>query len=545
MRHGPPLFDVLARWRLTSVVLVIYALVSMAGGLIALDGDTGGWWAVTGASVAATAVTLVLLLASTAAIVRIRRTHLMGLWFIPVALGVGAVRAGVLLVTASLFGIPISSEPAGLVVNSALSAVIWLGLSGILAGSAGLYRERYRALVRTAALSVDGTDLDRIPVVERMRTSLQVAVAAAAHEPTPDQWARASAAIRQEIETTLRPLSHRLWFGAADEEPHARWSRVLRDAMASFRPPVRAVAGMWLVASLLGGVGLFGWKVGVATSLLSTALLAVTLVVGRLLMQNRVSVTLGVVVALVASLVPVIVTDALLSVVGVTSSLTQRWTLIPLLWAAIAGLVVLTGAVALVASDRRVVLDVAASAPVGTDRLLSSYLHNGLQSELIGMAMQLEGAARADDPDVARDALERVQSLLSRSLSEDLAAFHEEPIARADRVAQAWAGICAVTFTLPAGVRSDPLLAEAVTAAEELISNAVRHTGATRIEVRVDDCAPGGLLVVCRSDTPGGAASGSGLGSHLLASVSEIAPEVLQDEQGTTYSVRIRASRRA
>ena len=40
-----------------------------------------------------------------------------------------------------------------------------------------------------------------------------------------------ASAIRGEIETSLRPLSHRIWFSSSDPEPRARISRLLRDAL--------------------------------------------------------------------------------------------------------------------------------------------------------------------------------------------------------------------------------------------------------------------------------------------------------------------------
>jgi len=537
------MFALVRLWRVSPQMIAAYAVVSMVGGFIALDPDRSGWLSVLVSSSAATVAAIALLLTGIVLVRVLRGSWRVGLWFLPIAVIVGVARAWVLAIVAEASGSPVGGGAGGIAASSAFSAVIWLSLVGLLVAGQDAYRERYRSLVRGTAGRDDIEDLDAHPSVTRMRTSLSAALEAAAAEPTPQQWAQASSAIRHEIDTTLRPLSHRLWFGGADEEPHARWPRVVRDAIAGFRVPVLAAAALWLVGSLIGGAALLGWRAGWLAAVVSTVVLVAALGIARRLLAGRESLAWGSLAVAVVSALPIVLTDAGMRAVGITAAQPGQRTVGPLLWLTLAGLLVLVCSVSLAASDRREVLAVAARG--SRETRVSSYLHNGLQSELTGMAMQLEGAARADDPDVARDALERVQSLLSRSLSEDLAAFHEEPIARADRVAQAWAGICAVTFTLPAGVRSDPLLPEAVTAAEELIANAVRHTGATRIEVRVDDCAPGGLLVVCRSDTPGGAASGSGLGSHLLASVSEIAPEVLPDEQGTTYSVRIGASRRA
>lgn len=538
-----PTLGLLLRWRLSPLLIAAYAVVSMVGGFIALDPGRAGWVLVIVSSSASTAAAIIVLLGGTLLLRVVCGAWRIGLWFIPVAVVVGLVRAWVLVLVADATGTSVTGAPTSIAVSSAFSAVVWLGLVGLLIAGQDAYRDRYRALVREVAVPDDLTDLDQHPSVNRMRSSLAEALAAAQQEPSPEQWIRASQAIRAEIDTTLRPLSHRLWFGGADEEPHARWSRVVRDAVAGFDVPIRATLALWLVGSLVGGVAMLGSARGLLASVLSTAVLAVALAVAKRLVGARQSLGWGSLALVVTSLLPVVLTDAAMRAMGIESSLTWENGLGALLWLALAGILVATASVNLASSDRRAVLGVVAR---GTAReRVSSYLHNGLQSELTGMAMQLDVAAQTDDARTAREALERVHALLARSLSEDLATFHEEPMARAERVAQAWAGICDVSIVIDPAAAVDPLLAPAVTAAEELISNAVRHSGATSIHVEVARDGTGSLVVECCANALGQRPSGSGLGSALLTSVSSEGMAVSENGDSTRYRLRITASRRA
>lgn len=533
----------LHRWRLSPIMIAAYAVVSMVGALIALDPERSGWASVAVASTAATAAALALLAAG-AALVRVARgSWQFGLWLVPTAVIVGLVRAEVLVFAAEAAGTPVGGGALGIAVSSSFSAVIWLGLVGLLVSGQDAYRERYRSLIREVAAVGEIDDLDRYPGVHRMRATLASALQAAEVEPTPQQWAQASSAIRHEIDTTLRPLSHRLWFGGADEEPHARWSRVVRDAIADFHVPVLPAGTLWLVSSLIGGMALLGWARGLLAAGLSTAILLTALGLARRLMAGRESLVLGSLAVAVVAVLPIAFTDALMRSVGITTALNAANALGPLLWLTLACLLVLVGSVALAVSDRRAVLAVVARG--SGEARVSSYLHNSLQSELTGMAMQLDAAALAEDPAMAREALERVQALLSRSLSEDLATFHEEPTARAERVAQAWAGICAVSIVIDPTAKVDPFLSSAVTAVEELISNAVRHSGATHIEVTVRPDGPGALALECCANSPGQHPTGSGLGSALLTSVSSEGLTVVQEGDSTRYRLRITASPKA
>lgn len=538
--------DLIDRWRLSWPVVIAYAVVSMVGGFIALDLRGSRVVDVALACGIATGAALIVLLGS-AAMMRSRRpARSIGGWFVPIALVVGLVRAEVLLRTADALDVPASGSPVSVALSSAFSAVVWLGLVGALVASQETYRDRYRELLSTT-VRPDALDLDGDPGVRRMRSTIASALSAAEREPSADRLAYASAAIRHEIDATLKPLSHRLWFGEPGEEPHTRWLRVIRDSVSAQCIPIRTVCLLWLLGSMIGGVARFGWEIGVWAGVMSTAVLYAVLVLARATLGRASGLRRGMAAVSLGALLPILATDAILRAVGYASALAWDNALGLSLWVTLTALLVASAAVTLAASDRRAVIAIAAeTGPLNTGNAhLASYLHNGLQSELTGLAMQFDAAARSEDVQEARMAIERAHAVLGRSMTEDFAAFSEEPAARAERVASAWAGICEVRITISSEARRHALLVLAVSAAEELVSNVVRHAGATRADVTIHADVERVLVVRCTANVRGDALDGSGMGSALVASIAARGVDVTSGEGATTYALRVADSPRA
>lgn len=525
-------------WRVTPGVVAIYGIASVVGAFISLDPSDGRLVQVAVVAGAATVVALSLTVLAWLAVTRLDIALLVGPRFLVVAFVIGALRAAVLVPLASVMGVAPGGPSGGIALSSALSAVVWIGMGGLVVASQTGYRRRYRSMLLGRGSTCDSAggatfDWDAQPEVRRLRSSLS-GVSPVHGEPTTEDLERVSAAIRWEIERTLRPLSQRLWFGALGQEPRARWPWVLHDAVADFAVPVAPLTVLWMVGALVGGIALLGVVPGLVAAGLSTAILAVTSTAGLRVMRERSSVLGGSALVIGCASLTVFGTDQVMRALGFSTSLTWSNGIAMGLWLAVAGLLVGSATIALAAADRRMVLDVAAQRSVRA----SAYLHNSLQAELTGLAMQLDAAAREADPLEARAALERLDSLINRSLAEDFAAFDQDSIARADKLTVVWAGICAVSFTIDDRARHDRRLMAAVMAAEELISNAIRHSGATVVSVSISPTSTG-LLVMCQADTSGAPASGAGLGSTLLASVSLGGVETEASPAGTCYRIEV------
>lgn len=452
----------------------------------------------------------------------------------PVAFGSALVCAGLargvaLLEGLSLIGARIPASAATLLVNSVVSIVVWMTLIGMFEASRERYRRRYCALLlqAQAAAAVLESGLDEHP--EMVRLKLTLTDLTEPRDTSQERAVEVASVIRSEIENSLRPLSHRIWFSAMDVQPHARIGLLLRDALVGLPAPIPLITGVWFAAGISGGISLFGFSRGVLSAVLSSLLLAGCLLAARALVRPS-RIGSGVVALVACAVIPIVGTDVLLALVGFASHLGSPLT--AFLVVALGTMILGASAIALAASDRSVILGIVESRVAeleaaaheglrGTPAELAAFLHNSLQSELHGLALQLDEAGRLHDDAQARAALERLGALAQRSLSEDFRSFRESPLDRLARIEGAWEGIvdlrCHLDSTLAV---DDARLPLAVRAVEEVVANAVRHGGARSIDVSLGTSSSGNLAIDVRSD--GRIAQGDpGLGGGWLAAISQ------------------------
>lgn len=514
-------------------VVGIYALASVIGALISTADSIAPGQAVVQALLI-TLVALVMLLLGGALFARVTFTYLLTrvLAFVAVAAFAGFIRGVTLtLIEPSDTG----ASQLAQVLTSTYSAVVWVGLGGLFMAGRTRYRERYRSLLLQGAISSKtDIDWDEHPNVQQAKLNLAAVAGMPVDEVRDVDLLRVADAIRHEIEFNIRPLSHRLWFSSDNAEPHARWLPLVRDSLTGLTVPIGVVTLIWLVSGVVGGARLFGWQAGVLAAFISSALLYLSLKLVKWLRLHRWYWALG--ALSVSAVVTILGSELIVILLGYPSQVAVNPVLVVLLPLAVIALVLVAGAIALAESDRSVVLNLAERRVLAPTSRESAYLHNSLQSELTGMALQLDEAARSGSSEDARAALERVHALLARSISEEFSELHEQPMARIERVMSGWRGICSVSTQVSDQARDDPRLGAAVQATEELIANAVRHAGATWVDVAIVS-TPGGLEVECRA--PHGQADPKelGLGSQLLSAVS---PKGVQwESDGTVTTVRL------
>lgn len=535
--------SLLGHWRLTPLAVAAYAGTSFIGVVIALGGrvEPGRSVALLAALVTAAASLALLLLATVLdspwIVGRIREPGR----FAITAIGTGLLRAVVLQLAASALVGESLLNPAAVYVSSVVSAVIWLGFAGLLAAGKDQYRRRYRDLLAGQAFAGESWDrgLDGHPDVMRLKAAIADSLAVEGEDGIREGLVRAASAIRIEIEENLRPLSHRLWFGSLGEEPHVRWRNVVRDALCSYSVPVRVVTAMWAAGSLVGGVALWGAVPGLVAAGASTLALGILLRLGTPTVPRTGSAMVGGIAALATAGLSILAARSSMAALGLDAAADGNLLLTSLIALALLGLILAGASIALAYRDREEVLRVAAGGlDAGEARAVSVYLHNGLQSELTGIALEMEAAVGSSDPEQARAVIERAEAVLSRSLEDDLAQMHRAPVERLERLAAAWAGICAVSTGVDPGLDGDRRMWPAVQAAEELVANAVRHSGATEVDVRIVAGADR-VCVECRANVPGSVARGTGLGGSLLDDIAEGGIEVTREGTGTLYRLGI------
>lgn len=528
------------RWRdqlrglsFSGSVILIYALASFVGALIAFSGSGQGIAVTVGTAGLVTAVAAVMLVVLRTIVSGTQDVHVVA--FLLISIGVGVLRGVVMVALAVPWGLIQEANATTQVINSAVSAVVWLFLAGLVLAGRERYRHKYRSLLVQGATSVESanmvdTDWDHNPAIVSMRQNLAPFIGNQGVTPNSESLMLTSEAIRLEIENNLRPLSHRLWFGSFDEYPHARFTRLVRDSVATFRMPVWPIAGAWAIGGLVGGPMLFGATRGILATVISTVVLTGLLLGFSRLARVHPHVSRGIVFLLICGTVPLIVADLVLLSLGFESDFNVTSGLVIFLPLALIAMMLMGLAISLANADRNAVLRVAqryaVDSAIGLTNALeaSTYIHNTLQSELTGIALQLKRAAQTGDTEQSQLAMDRAHDILTRSLTEDYARARTDPTRYAQKVAEAWRGICAVNIDMSAEVGRNIRATTATQAVEELIANAVRHSGATVVDVQLEEVklneVETGIRIACRINRTWVASDQVGLGTRWFATLS-------------------------
>lgn len=524
--------DLVDALRVTPPVALLYGLTSVIAVVGSFSRDDIAPLPLFALALVVSAIAVVTALVADAGVVRVRMPAPMG--FLLAVVLAGIIRALALDAGLRLLGVTDRPGAGALLLTSVVSILVWMSLIGLFESSRSLYRRRYAALVIQASAAVAALDpgLDEHPDVVRLKSTLSAFGSTA--NPTD-----MASTIRREIEESLRPLGHRIWFSGQDAQPHARLGGLLRDALVAFPVPIAPLTTVWFVGGISGGVAMFGVTRGLLSAVLSSAFLVLALLVVRTFVRPTRPLT-GVAGLLISSIAPIVLTDLTLHAFGFPATAGSLVSVFLIL--ALGTMILGSAAVSLAASDRQVILrlvesrvaDLEAQAHEGlrgTPTELAGFLHNSLQSELHGLALQLDEAGRLGDDAQARAALERVGAVAQRSLSEDFKSFRESPLQRLDRLSDAWEGIAVIDVQVECGPE-DPRLSLAVRAVEELVANAIRHGSARRIQVQVRETVDRGLSVEIRSDGELSRAT-SGVGQGWLSSISQSGLEYCEDARGS------------
>mgnify|MGYP002776330161 CR=1 FL=1 len=455
---------------------------------------------------------------------------------------IGLVRGAAFSALTPMFGL---TEPASVgfrLTNSILITAIWLTLACVVVSGQRRYLGTYRTLVnqavftaaqrdggsgKRAASMADTTDLDAVENIAALKANLSATHSLIAESGISEEsLTRAAASVRQEIEVTLRPMSHRLWFNATLGLPQVRVWGLITDALATLRFSIPRVLIICILPTFVGGLAFLPIAVNLLTIGFSTFSLSVMLGVFALAQRRKAgSSALGNAAFLfLAGVVTYAMTYCGLIITGFSSATEtfsgMAWVIPLAVWIVVWA----DSAIILVSRDRRTITSalesrglISWSTPHTEQERLASYLHNSLQSELTGIAYQLEHSAQTLDTAESRRSLEQLGSLISRSISQDFANFSESPLTRISRIMEAWSGIAEVSIRLDHSVsEGDPRLVMAVQVIEEGITNAVRHSGASEISAVVSTQGEN-LQIALSSNQPAQVNLGSGMGTAWLA----------------------------
>ena len=115
----------------------------------------------------------------------------------------------------------------------------------------------------------------------------------------------------------------------------------------------------------------------------------------------------------------------------------------------------------------------------------AKYLHGDIQSTLSSAQMQLKNAYETQDSELGKATIEKLASVLRRDHHDYAIGDAISPISKYQQIIDAWEGIATISVDIDDSTISEVALLRVAEVVEELVSNAVRHGGATVISVEV------------------------------------------------------------
>jgi hypothetical protein len=176
------------------------------------------------------------------------------------------------------------------------------------------------------------------------------------------------------------------------------------------------------------------------------------------------------------------------------------------------------------------------------DRNYSNYLHNEVQSKLLGCKLLLIKAAESDFQIFSPEVMNQIISRLDELVIHPAPSVPAIPSIRIEELARSWTGIVDISFDLPAKFDEFGTDANVVCQLiEEGVMNAIRHGMAKKIELHAF-FVTGSINVVIRDDGRYVEdKKGDGLGSILFDTFAkdwDIKPEL----EGTTLRFSVGTS---
>lgn len=300
--------------------------------------------------------------------------------------------------------------------------------------------------------------------------------------------------LRDCIETSIRPLSHRLWFQAGQSYPKISLGALIKDGLRRQRFSITYANTFIALLTLPNLTALLG----LARSVFAT--FVIVLVIWGYFTLQRKYVPLGTSDLIAIKVLNFALPGAILSVVFFCLNkyvFLDDFGLYNFMYIPICFILFLSAStIHLMRSDQihfinelyaslRARIPDQESAEIGrSGREIAGFLHNSVQSELMALSYQLEELSNDPDSEQTRSVLEKLSSSLSAQITRNFENFNEKPHERLLVLETSWKGIVSVEFASDLSTLSTFHRAhDAVQVIEEAITNAVRAAGATQIKI--------------------------------------------------------------
>lgn len=359
--------------------------------------------------------------------------------------------------------------------------------------------------------------------------------------------------LRRAIDEDIRPMSHQLWDVPPAEQMRLTLRMILR--LGCYSRPYPLASGLAVVLLTVAPTAFAMRAPTQALALLAvqTLLVGVTLALYDHRVRRRGAAHgFDFWAGIVAAAFVVIIPPASMQTFGWTFREARFWAvfcsfgmIVLLVFLSIvhglAGTWASVGARARISlSTGEIVRQVHAREMLGTSRKLARHLHSSLQGRLMAISLELERAADEGRSDYVQAALQRLDTLLQSPLVGALESGVIDLEAALRDLADEWSAIAEVRMTVQIEASRRPTDAEMILGiAEEAIANAVRHAGATEVDI-VISAEGADVLVRVVNDGNSVQSGAAGLGSRWLDTISPDSWTLTTDGASTMLNVRLR-----
>lgn len=437
----------------------------------------------------------------------------------------------------SLVGVSNSTQMAiripGLTLLGALWGVLLSLVLDYLDRANTLRRRHIDQMVQLELIKVQQSAIvDEVIQSVRDETNLEIArIRDSMSEIADLPSSEASAAMRASAARAIQPLSKKLWESAKNSYPTLRLRDVFLHAVSKqpFRPWL--LAALTVALSIVDRMSRLGLVIGVVVTMLIALGVVVQLPIANHMMlrfpHHHVRIFVGAILLIEIQTVALVVWErrlmgAPVSYAEIVVSVAASVFLI-FLSIALRSFDLVTGQVARFAMQgveaeriSSIARDQRISAAV---REMAQVLHGTVQTRLVSCAMALDLAAEAGDGESANAALLEARRALSNAPIES-AKTGTSLSKEIQRKVEVWGGLCECKVRIDECEETPDMIDRIGLIVEEGISNAVRHGGATEIEISVSPTAENAVEVLVMDNGRGLANGSRGVGSAIIENAS-------------------------
>lgn len=453
---------------------------------------------------------------------------------------VGLIRGYFSYIGLGLLDFPEYAELPIRLVTSTSSTLLWLTLAIYLVSTHEKFKNEFDAFMRNSfnkLSKVEPTQLRKIPTalapeIKSIEVQIQKSLSQMYQSVvTPEILLSVSQQLRDCIETSIRPLSHRLWLQDGNVYPRISLRALVREGLN------RQDFSVYSAVSFLALLSSFNLStsVGVPRALL-TIFITVAITSGYFLFQRKYipNIRMKSTAAKILNLsAPGLALSGIFYLIN-TYIFSDDLGFLNLFLLPISFTVfLLASTIRVVGEDQsrffsqlKLDIDSRVTDQVNnqdqqSEKEVASFLHNSVQSELLALSYQLEELSKNPDSKDARATLERLAASLTAQIGKNFENFNEKPTERLSTLVSAWSGIAIVEFVSdPDAISGFSRAHNVVQVIEESITNAVRTANATVIQISWERTSSLNLRVEVKDNGHVDQIGAPGLGTHWLDEIA-------------------------